>query len=159
MKDKLVIGVVSLLLGALILVSLLMPWWSESLGIFFGKFTFYPFSIPGIAPNNATDNVRYFSYISGVLSALSGVAAIVSGIWMIYKKIGENANISSVIASIIGILGMIFYVIFIYKISPDTGGSIFYYSTSVYSYGLQAGFYIEGISSIILFIVGVISLS
>ena len=48
MKDKLVIGVVSLLLGALILVSLLMPWWSESLGIFFGKFTFYPFSIPRI---------------------------------------------------------------------------------------------------------------
>ena len=159
MKNKLVIGIVSLLLGALILVSLLMPWWSECLGIFFGKFTFYPFSIPGLAPKNATNNVRYFSYISGILSALSGVTAIVFGIWMIYKKKGENANIGSVIASIIGILGMIFYIIFIYKISPDSGGHIFYYSTSVYSYGLQAGFYIEGISSIILFIAGAISLS
>lgn len=56
-------------------------------------------------------------------------------------------------------MGFIFYIIFIYKISPDVNGNIFYYSNFVESYSIQAGFYIEAVSSVILFISGLIAMS
>ncbi|MCL5787920.1 MAG: hypothetical protein M1581_04840 [Candidatus Thermoplasmatota archaeon] len=156
MRNKLVTGIVSLLFGVLILISLIIPWWNEALGIFGPAGTFYPLSTPTIPQ----DMPRYLSYITGILIIVSGISAIVFGSIMIYKKKSQKSNIGSVIAGIIGIVALIVYIIFIYKVSPDLNGHVFYFSSYAgVDYGLQAGFYVEGISSFILFVFGLVSLA
>ncbi len=155
MKNKLVMGIFSLLFGGFILISLIIPWWNESFNVFGLSGVFYPLSIPTLPKSDPV----YLSYITGILILISGITAIAFGIIMILKKKGRNSNLGSIVASIIGIMGFIFYIIFIYKISPDVNGNIFYYSNFVESYRIQAGFYVEVVSSVILFISGLIAMS
>ena len=155
MKNKLLMGIISLLLGGLILISLIIPWWNVSVSLFGFAGVFYPLSFPAMPKNYPV----YLSYITGILVLISGITSITFGIIMISKKKGRNANLGSVVASIIGIIGFILYVIFIYKISPDANGNIFNSSGLFESYSIQAGFYIEAVSSVILFVSGLVSMA
>ena len=65
MKNKLVMGIFSLLFGGLILISLIIPWWNESLDVFGLSGVFYPLSIPTLPKSDPV----YLSYITGIYNA------------------------------------------------------------------------------------------
>jgi phosphoglycerol transferase MdoB-like AlkP superfamily enzyme len=154
MKDKIPLGVVSVVMGILLFVSIIIPWYSGSI-ILLGKINFYPF-YEGSGGNIRNLMDYQYSYISGILVVVAALISIISGSVMITKPRSKSGNISSLLAGLIALIAFGVYLVFVSKISPDVNHNIFYGSGTGYSYGLQLGLYLEVASGAVLFILSLI---
>lgn len=149
MKHKRALGVVGIVFGGLLLLTIILPWFEMGV-IILGKINLYPLWA-GHGYNLAHTKFSDYSYISGIILIIAAILMIISGIYMTAKNKGKGANGVMLLGAILGVVSAIIYLLFIVKISPDVNGNYFYGSTSLYNYGLQLGFYMEmGLSVVLL---------
>ncbi len=156
MRNKRILGVIGIVFGALLLLTLVLPWFNVGV-IIVGKVNLYPLWA-GSGYNLAHVKFSNYSYISGILLILAAILMIGSGVYLTAKNKGYSANAVMLIGAVVGVISMVFYIFFVVKSSPDTNGNYFYGSTSLYNYALQMGFYIEAGLSIIMVVLSSIFL-
>ncbi len=150
MKHKRALGVVGIIFGGLLFLTLILPWFQMGV-IIFGNINLYPLWA-GNGYNLANSKFSDLSYLSGGFLVAAAIMMVASGIYMTAKDKGNGSNAVMIFGAVLGVVSAIVYMLFIVKISPDSSGNYFYGSTSLYNYGLQLGFYLEAGLSIVLVI-------